>query len=127
MVINTIFGPETASATKCSCSGGRLHADAGSFLTAIQCCRTLCPTIFDGMKVSIALIAIIVGVTVAGFVISHSAGSEHLYLLFANGQLDTTMMMAAIVVLSVMSASRSHGHRRRAGARHRLLAHSERG
>jgi NitT/TauT family transport system permease protein len=56
------------------------------------------PYIFDGMKVSITLA--IIGVIVAEFV-SSQRGLGYL-IMFANGQLDTTMMMTAIVVLSVM-------------------------
>ena len=52
----------------------------------------------SGMKVSITLA--ITGVIVAEFVSSQS-GLGYL-IMFANGRLDTTMMMAAIVVLSVM-------------------------
>jgi len=56
------------------------------------------PYILDGMKVSITLA--ITGVIVAEFVSSQS-GLGYL-IMFANGRLDTTMMMAAIAVLSAM-------------------------
>jgi NitT/TauT family transport system permease protein len=56
------------------------------------------PYIFDAMKVSITLA--IIGVIVAEFV-SSQRGLGYL-IMFANGQLDTTMMMTAIVVLSAM-------------------------
>lgn len=54
------------------------------------------PYIFDGMKVSITLA--VIGVIVAEFV-SSQRGLGYL-IMFANGMLDTVMMMAAIIVLS---------------------------
>ncbi len=56
------------------------------------------PAIFDGMKVSITLA--IIGVIVAEFV-SSQRGLGYL-IMFANGRLDTVMMMSAIVVLSAI-------------------------
>ncbi len=56
------------------------------------------PAIFDGMKVSITLS--IIGVIVAEFV-SSQRGLGYL-IMFANGRLDTVMMMTAIVVLSAV-------------------------
>jgi NitT/TauT family transport system permease protein len=56
------------------------------------------PYIFDGMKVSITLA--IIGVIVAEFVSSQS-GLGYL-IMFANGRLDTVMMMTSITVLSVV-------------------------
>jgi NitT/TauT family transport system permease protein len=56
------------------------------------------PYIFDGMKVSITLA--IIGVIVAEFV-SSQKGLGYL-IMFANGRLDTVMMMSAITVLSAL-------------------------
>jgi len=56
------------------------------------------PYIFSGMKISITLA--IIGVVVAEFVASQE-GIGYL-IVFANGLLDTPLMMAAITVLSVM-------------------------
>jgi NitT/TauT family transport system permease protein len=56
------------------------------------------PYIFSGMKISITLA--IIGVVVAEFVASQE-GIGYL-IVFANGMLDTPLMMAAITVLSVM-------------------------
>ncbi len=56
------------------------------------------PYIFDGMKVSVTLA--IIGVIVAEFVSSQS-GLGYL-IMFANGRLDTVMMMTSITVLSVV-------------------------
>jgi NitT/TauT family transport system permease protein len=56
------------------------------------------PYIFDGMKVSITLA--IIGVIVAEFVSSQS-GLGYL-IMFANGRLDTVMMMTSIAVLSIV-------------------------
>jgi NitT/TauT family transport system permease protein len=56
------------------------------------------PHIFDGMRVSITLA--VTGVIVAEFVTSQR-GLGYL-ILFANGNLDAVLMMAAIIVLSVV-------------------------
>src|SRR5499433_3098332 len=56
------------------------------------------PYIFGGMKISITLA--IIGVVVAEFVASQE-GIGYL-IVFANGLLDTPLMMAAITVLSLM-------------------------
>lgn len=56
------------------------------------------PYIFSGMKISITLA--IIGVVVAEFVASQE-GIGYL-IVFANGLLDTPLMMAAITVLSAM-------------------------
>jgi NitT/TauT family transport system permease protein len=56
------------------------------------------PHIFSGMKISITLA--VIGVIVAEFVASQQ-GIGYL-IVFANGLLDTPLMMAAIVALSVM-------------------------
>jgi NitT/TauT family transport system permease protein len=67
------------------------------FFRRIQLPQAL-PYIFDGMKVSITLS--ITGVIVAEFV-SSQKGLGYL-IMFANGQLDTVMMMTSITVLSLM-------------------------
>jgi len=67
------------------------------FFRRIQLPQAL-PYIFDGMKVSITLA--ITGVIVAEFV-SSQKGLGYL-IMFANGQLDTVMMMTSIAVLSLM-------------------------
>ncbi|MBI3075600.1 MAG: ABC transporter permease [Deltaproteobacteria bacterium] len=56
------------------------------------------PYIFSGMKISITLA--VIGIIVAEFVASQ-VGIGYL-IIFANGILDTPLMMAAIAVLSVM-------------------------
>jgi NitT/TauT family transport system permease protein len=56
------------------------------------------PHVFDGMRVSITLA--VTGVIVAEFVTSQR-GLGYL-ILFANGNLDAVLMMAAIIVLSVV-------------------------
>jgi NitT/TauT family transport system permease protein len=56
------------------------------------------PYIFDGMKVSMSLA--IIGIIVAEFVTADQ-GLGYL-IIFATGLLDTTMMLAAIILLSVM-------------------------
>ncbi|HLI13792.1 MAG TPA: ABC transporter permease [Alphaproteobacteria bacterium] len=56
------------------------------------------PHIFDGMKVAISLA--VIGIIVAEFVTSET-GLGYL-IIFATGLLDTTMMLSAIIVLSVI-------------------------
>jgi NitT/TauT family transport system permease protein len=96
MVINTASGlasvSEEVTLLGRSLSRGRLQ-----FFMKIQLPHAL-PYIFDGMKVSITLA--IIGVIVAEFV---SSQKELGYLImFANGRLDTIMMMSAITVLSAL-------------------------
>ena len=59
---------------------------------------TSIPYIFDGMKVAISLA--VIGIIVAEFVTSEK-GLGYL-IIFATGLLNTTMMLAAIIVLSVI-------------------------
>ena len=96
MVINTVSGLNSIS-QEVELLGRAFARGRWEFFTKIQLPHAL-PYIFDGMKVSITLA--IIGVIVAEFV-SSQRGLGYL-IMFANGQLDTTMMMAAIVVLSVM-------------------------
>jgi NitT/TauT family transport system permease protein len=56
------------------------------------------PSIFSGLKIAITLA--VVGAIVGEFV-GADAGLGYL-LLIANGQLDTALMFAAVVVLSIM-------------------------
>ena len=96
MVINTASGlasvSEEVTLLGRSLSRGRLQ-----FFMKIQLPHAL-PYIFDGMKVSITLA--IIGVIVAEFV-SSQKGLGYL-IMFANGRLDTIMMMSAITVLSAL-------------------------
>ena len=96
MVINTASGlasvSEEVTLLGRSLSRGRLQ-----FFMKIQLPHAL-PYIFDGMKVSITLA--IIGVIVAEFV-SSQKGLGYL-IMFANGRLDTVMMMSAITVLSTL-------------------------
>lgn len=96
MVINTISGLGSVS-QEVQLLGRAFARSRWEFFTKIQFPHAL-PYIFDGMKVSITLA--IIGVIVAEFV-SSQRGLGYL-IMFANGQLDTTMMMTAIAVLSGM-------------------------
>jgi NitT/TauT family transport system permease protein len=95
MVINTASGLESVS-EEVTLLGRSLSRSRRQFFMKIQLPHAL-PYIFDGMKVSITLA--IIGVIVAEFV-SSQRGLGYL-IMFANGRLDTVMMMAAITVLSV--------------------------
>jgi NitT/TauT family transport system permease protein len=96
MVINTISGLGSVS-QEVSLLGRAFARSRWEFFAKIQFPHAL-PYIFDGMKVSITLA--IIGVIVAEFVSSQS-GLGYL-IMFGNGRLDTTMMMTAITVLSLM-------------------------
>jgi NitT/TauT family transport system permease protein len=96
MVINTASGLNSVS-EEVALMGKAFARSQWDFFLKIQFPHAI-PYILDGMKVSITLS--ITGVIVAEFVSSQS-GLGYL-IMFANGRLDTTMMMAAIVVLSVM-------------------------
>jgi NitT/TauT family transport system permease protein len=94
IVINTVSG--LASVREEIVLLGRAFARGRwEFFWKIQFPHAL-PYIFDGMKVSITLA--IIGVIVAEFVSSQS-GLGYL-IMFANGRLDTVMMMTSIAVLS---------------------------
>jgi NitT/TauT family transport system permease protein len=96
IVINTVSG--LSSVDENVVLLGRAFARSRwKFFLKIQFPHAL-PYIFDGMKVAITLA--IIGVIVAEFV-SSQRGLGYL-IMFGNGRLDTVMMMAAIVVLSVM-------------------------
>lgn len=96
MVINTASG--LASVSEEMVLLGRAYSRGPlQYFLKIQLPHTL-PYIFDGMKVSITLA--IIGVIVAEFV-SSQKGLGYL-IMFANGMLDTVMMMSAIVALSVV-------------------------
>lgn len=96
MVINTASG--LASVSEEMVLLGRAYSRGPlQYFLKIQLPHTL-PYIFDGMKVSITLA--IIGVIVAEFV-SSQKGLGYL-IMFANGMLDTVMMMAAITALSVV-------------------------
>jgi NitT/TauT family transport system permease protein len=96
IVINTVSG--LSSVDENVVLLGRAFARSRwKFFLKIQFPHAL-PYIFDGMKVAITLA--IIGVIVAEFV-SSQRGLGSL-IMFGNGRLDTVMMMAAIVVLSVM-------------------------
>jgi NitT/TauT family transport system permease protein len=96
IVINTVSG--LSSVDQNVVLLGRAFARSRwKFFLKIQLPHAV-PYLFDGMKVSITLA--IIGVIVAEFV-SSQHGLGYL-IMFGNGKLDTVMMMAAIVVLSVM-------------------------
>lgn len=96
MVINTASGFQSV--------GEELHLLGRAFSkTRLETFRKIqlphaLPHIFDGMKISITLA--VIGVVVAEFV-SSQRGLGYL-IIFANGLLDTVMMMASIIVLSVV-------------------------
>jgi NitT/TauT family transport system permease protein len=96
MVINTASGLESVD-REVALLGRAFARSRWEFFRKIQFPHAL-PYIFDGMKVSVTLA--IIGVIVAEFV-SSQRGLGYL-IMFANGRLDTVMMMAAIVVLSVI-------------------------
>lgn len=96
MVINTASGLSSVN-QEVVLLGRAFARSRWEFFLKIQFPHAL-PYIFDGMKVSITLA--IIGVIVAEFV-SSQRGLGYL-IMFGNGQLDTVMMMTAIVVLSAM-------------------------
>jgi NitT/TauT family transport system permease protein len=96
MVINTASGLGSVS-EEVVLLGRSLARGRVQFFMKIQFPHAL-PYIFDGMKVSITLA--IIGVIVAEFV-SSQKGLGYL-IMFANGMLDTVMMMSAITVLSAV-------------------------
>jgi NitT/TauT family transport system permease protein len=96
IVINTASGLNSVS-EEVALMGRAFARSRWDFFLKIQFPHAV-PYILDGMKVSITLA--ITGVIVAEFVSSQS-GLGYL-IMFGNGRLDTTMMMAAIVVLSAM-------------------------
>jgi NitT/TauT family transport system permease protein len=96
IVINTVSGLTSVSA-EIVLLGRAFARSRWHFFWKIQLPHAL-PHIFDGMKISITLA--IIGVIVAEFV-SSQRGLGYL-IMFANGRLDTVMMMASIAVLSVV-------------------------
>lgn len=96
IVINTVSGLGSVS-QEIALLGRAFARSRWEFFWKIQLPNAL-PYIFDGMKVSITLA--IIGVIVAEFVSSQS-GLGYL-IMFANGRLDTVMMMSSITVLSVV-------------------------
>jgi NitT/TauT family transport system permease protein len=96
MVINTASGLGSLS-EEVTLLGRSLSRSRVQFFTKIQLPHAL-PYIFDGMKVSITLA--VIGVIVAEFV-SSQQGLGYL-IMFANGMLDTVMMISAITVLSAV-------------------------
>jgi len=96
MVINTASGLGSVS-EEVVLLGRSLARGRVQLFMKIQFPHAL-PHIFDGMKVSITLA--IIGVIVAEFV-SSQKGLGYL-IMFANGMLDTVMMMSAITVLSAV-------------------------
>jgi NitT/TauT family transport system permease protein len=96
IVINTVSGLNSVS-PEVELLGRAFSRSRWQFFRRIQWPQAL-PYVFDGMKVSITLA--VIGVIVAEFV-SSQRGLGYL-IIFANGQLDTVMMMTAIAVLSAM-------------------------
>jgi NitT/TauT family transport system permease protein len=96
MVINTTSGLSSVN-QEVVLLGRAFAKSKWMFFRKIQFPHAL-PYIFDGMKVSITLS--IIGVVVAEFV-SSQRGLGYL-IMFANGELDTVMMMTAIAVLSAV-------------------------
>jgi NitT/TauT family transport system permease protein len=96
IVINAVSGLGSVN-EEITLLGRAFSRGRWEFFWKIQLPHAL-PYIFDGMKVSITLA--IIGVIVAEFVSSQS-GLGYL-IMFANGRLDTVMMMTSITVLSVV-------------------------
>ena len=96
IVINTVSGLGSVS-QEIVLLGRAFARSRWDFFWKIQLPHAL-PYIFDGMKVSITLA--IIGVIVAEFV-SSQRGLGYL-IMFANGRLDTVMMMSSITVLSIV-------------------------
>jgi NitT/TauT family transport system permease protein len=96
IVINTVSGLGSIS-REIELLGRAFARSRWEFFWKIQLPHAL-PYIFDGMKVSITLA--IIGVIVAEFV-SSQRGLGYL-IIFANGRLDTVMMMTSITVLSAV-------------------------
>jgi NitT/TauT family transport system permease protein len=96
IVINTVSGLTSVS-QEIALLGRAFARSRWQFFWKIQLPHAL-PYIFDGMKISITLA--IIGVIVAEFV-SSQRGLGYL-IMFANGRLDTVMMMTSIAVLSVV-------------------------
>ena len=96
IVINTVSGLGSVS-QEIVLLGRAFARSRWDFFWKIQLPHAL-PYIFDGMKVSITLA--IIGVIVAEFV-SSQRGLGYL-IIFANGRLDTVMMMTSITVLSAV-------------------------
>jgi NitT/TauT family transport system permease protein len=96
IVINTVSGLTSVN-REIALLGRAFARSRWQFFWKIQLPHAL-PYIFDGMKISITLA--IIGVIVAEFV-SSQRGLGYL-IMFANGRLDTVMMMASIAVLSVV-------------------------
>jgi NitT/TauT family transport system permease protein len=96
MVINTASGLGSIS-QEVTLLGRAYARGPWQFFWKIQFPHAL-PYVFDGMKVSITLA--VIGVIVAEFV-SSQRGLGYL-IMFANGRLDTVMMMTSIAVLSAI-------------------------
>jgi NitT/TauT family transport system permease protein len=96
IVINTVSGLGSVS-REIELLGRAFSRSRWELFWKIQLPHAL-PYIFDGMKVSITLA--IIGVIVAEFV-SSQRGLGYL-IIFANGRLDTVMMMTSITVLSAV-------------------------
>ena len=96
IVINTVSGLGSIS-REIELLGRAFARSPWELFWKIQLPHAL-PYIFDGMKVSITLA--IIGVIVAEFV-SSQRGLGYL-IIFANGRLDTVMMMTSITVLSAV-------------------------
>jgi NitT/TauT family transport system permease protein len=96
MVINTASGLGSVS-QEVTLLGRAYARGPWQFFWKIQFPHAL-PYVFDGMKVSITLA--VIGVIVAEFV-SSQRGLGYL-IMFANGRLDTVMMMTSIAVLSAI-------------------------
>jgi NitT/TauT family transport system permease protein len=96
IVINTIAGLSSVS-QEIVLLGRAFARSRWDFFWKIQLPHAL-PYIFDGMKISITLA--IIGVIVAEFV-SSQRGLGYL-IMFANGRLDTVLMMTSIAVLSAV-------------------------
>jgi NitT/TauT family transport system permease protein len=96
IVINTVSGLTSVS-HEVVLLGRAFARSRWDFFWKIQLPHAL-PYIFDGMKISITLA--IIGVIVAEFV-SSQRGLGYL-IMFANGRLETVMMMTSITVLSAV-------------------------
>ena len=96
MVVNTFAGLESVDPTMIRMARA-FHATRLTIFRKIQLPHAL-PYIFSGLKISITFA--VIGIVVAEFVTSQE-GLGYL-IVFSEGNLDTPMMMGALVVLSLV-------------------------
>ena len=96
MVVNTFTGLDSVDPTMIRMARA-FHATRFTIFRKIQLPHAL-PSIFGGLKISITFA--VIGIVVAEFVTAQE-GLGYL-IVFSEGNLDTPMMMGALVVLSVL-------------------------